>query len=153
MEDSGSFPEFVVTREVFDHFFAKPLPSSTFQDLVKKGKVLPFKSMRGHFYLNESLRRMGLKQVKEIPGKTIDVTLEDIVRFAFSMIDPDVFPKPSWLMYVDGIAAKDIEYALLLGDRHRDAVELLPDTVEKFAYFQGVLDWASMVDQSEEMGS
>lgn len=53
-------PKFVVTREFFDQFFEKPMPTGSFHDLVHKGKVIPWQLMRGCYYANESLCRLGL---------------------------------------------------------------------------------------------
>ena len=44
------------------------LPTSTFHDLVNKGKITPFKHIRGMYYLNASLRRLGLKEVAVTTG-------------------------------------------------------------------------------------
>jgi hypothetical protein len=96
-------PEYVVTREAFNRYFEKPMPTSTFHDLVKKGKITKFKPMRGHFLLNDSLRRLGLREVRELPKPPSARSLDDIVRLAFNLIDRNLFPEPSWLRHVEAI--------------------------------------------------
>ncbi len=59
--------------------------------------------MRGFYKLNDSLRRLGLREVPKIPQKVVSRTTEDIVQMAFHAIDPDVFPPPSWLLDVKAI--------------------------------------------------
>ena len=61
------YPEFAVRRESFDSYFDKPLPRSTFHDLVGKGIVVPLKGLKGFYKLNDSLRRMGLREVPSLP--------------------------------------------------------------------------------------
>ena len=60
-------PEFIVTRQAFERYFDKPLPTSTFHDLVSKGTIIAVKQMRGFYYLHASLRRLGLKEVRALP--------------------------------------------------------------------------------------
>ena len=139
-------PEYVVARESFDRYFDKPMPTSTFHDLVQKGKIIPFKHMRGRFLLNASLRRLGLREVSELPQPSSELSLEEIVRLAFSLIDPLLFPEPSWMLHREAISAKDAEHAIQIYDRHRDYIEDLDDPHAKIAYLHGVLDWASMME-------
>lgn len=141
-------PELVVAWESFNFFFEKPLPTSGFHDLVNKGKITPFKPMRGLYMLNESLRRLGLKEVRELPKPPPTPTLENIVRLAFTLIDRSIFPEPSWLLSAESIDAKDADHALRLADRCRDAIQAFPHVELKLAYFQGVLDWVQMSEES-----
>lgn len=143
------FPEFVVTRESFNRYFEKPLPTSTFHDLVNSGKITPFQHLRGHYLLNASLRRLGLKEVRELPQPPPTPSLEDIVRLAFSLIDHELFPEPSWIMYADGIEVKDVDHALRLADLHRNEVQSFDEAGLKVNYFQGVLDAAFMMQKSQ----
>jgi hypothetical protein len=138
---ASDHPEFLVTREFFNRYFEKPLPRSTFHDLVSKGKITPFKDLKGFYELNASLRRMGLPQVRELPNPQ---SMEDIVRLAFTLIDRNLFPEPSWLLTVEAIDMKVADHARLLADRHRDKVESFDHVALKLAYFQGVLDWPAM---------
>ena len=146
----SDFPEFVVTREAFDRYFEKPLPNSTFHDLVNKGKITPFKHMRGHFMLNESLRRLDLKELRELPKPPPEPRLEDIYRLAFTMIDDRLFPPPSWLLNVDGISAKDADHAARIASQHREAIQALDHVELKLAYFQGALDAAYLTSSKSD---
>jgi hypothetical protein len=76
--------------------------------------------IRGFYLLNASLRRLGLREVPELPQPPSTPSLEDIVRLAFSVLDPDLFPKPSWMLNVD---AKDVDHAIRLVVKHRDTVQ------------------------------
>lgn len=104
------------------------------------------KEIRGYYLLNESLRRMGLREVRELPSKLKSRSLEDIVRLAFTAIDRDLFPEPSWLLHVEGIDLKDADHAMNLADHHRKRVNSLESIPLKLAYFQGVLDWVSIME-------
>ena len=140
----SDIPEFAVRRETFDRYFDPPLPRSTFHDFVQKGKIIPMKGIRGFYLLNESLRRMGLREVRELPSEPKSRSLEDIVRLAFTLIDQELFPAPSWLLHVEMIDIKDADHARKLADQHREKVASFDSVQLKLAYFQGVLDWASM---------
>jgi len=150
IQAASDCPEFVVTRGAFNRYFEKPLPNSTFHDLVNKGKITPFKAMRGHYLLNDSLRRLGLPEVRSLPTAPAQPGLEGIVRLAFSLIDRTLFPEPSWLLAADEIHAKDADHAVRLADQHRAQVEGYENAELKIAYFQGVLDWAAMESTSPE---
>ena len=134
------YPEFAVRREVISRFFDPPMPRSTFHDLVSKGIVLPVKGLRGFYKLNESLSRLGLREVPSLPEDVSKLSGEDIVRLAFAGIDRGVFPDPSWMLRVEALDVKDIDHASLLADKHREHVEALDCAEEKLAYFSGVLD-------------
>ena len=125
-------------------FFSPSLPSSTFHDFVKKGKIVPMEDIRGFFLLNDSLRRLGLREVRELPKPPSAPRLDDIVRLAFTLIDRNIFPEPSWLLHVEAIDVKDADHATRLANQCRDKVEAFDHVELKLAYFQGVLDWASM---------
>ena len=60
-------PDFGVRRETISRFFSPPMPCSTFHDYVNKGKIIPLKSIPGFYKLNESMRRMGLREVRKLP--------------------------------------------------------------------------------------
>lgn len=109
-------PEFIVSRGHFNRYFERPLPTSTFHDLVKKGKIIPMKDMRGFYLLNNSLRRLGLREVRELPKPPATRSLEDITRLAFTLIDRNLFPEPSWLLHVEAINVKDDDHAARLAD-------------------------------------
>lgn len=149
-KEPSNHPEFVVSREGFNRFFDKPLPTSTFHDLVNKGKITPFKHIRGMYRLNESLRRLGLKEVAELPKAPPQPSLENIMRFAFTIIDRDLFPEPPWLLFTEVIEERVADHALLLANTHRDNVEALDDVRVKMSYFQTTLDVAATLDAEGE---
>jgi hypothetical protein len=77
-------------------------------------------------------------------------SLEDIVRLAFSGIDPLLFPAPSWMLFVEKLDPRDADHALRIAVQCRKAVEAKNSIPLKMAYFQGVLDWAAMVEAEEK---
>jgi hypothetical protein len=141
-----TLPEIVVRREGFDKFFDPPLATSSFHDLVNRGKIIPMKGMRGFYLLNESLRRMGLPEVSEKPSAVGRRSLEDIARLAFTLIDPRLFPAPSWLLAEEGISVVDAEHARRLANEHREKVAAQDHVELKLAYFQGVLDAQALIE-------
>jgi len=141
-------PEFAVRRETISAFFDPPLARSTFHDLVNKGKIIPLKGIRGHYLLNESLRRLGLREVPNLPQPLVKRSHEEILRLAFSMIDPVAFPEPSWLL-TDDVELTDAEHARLLAEAHHDAIMGLSCVEEKIAYLAGVLDALHLSKQEE----
>jgi hypothetical protein len=60
-----------------------------------------------------------------LPKPPAAPSLEDIIRLAFTLIDRDLFPAPSWLLPAEAIDIKDADHARRLADRHRDKVEAL----------------------------
>ncbi len=145
---STDFPEYAVRREIISTFFHPPLPSNTFHDLVKKGKILPLNDLRGFYRLNGSLKRLGLREVPHPPAESPSRSMEDILRLAFTAIDPEVFPVPSWMLSENELELRDKDHARLVADLHRDAIHALPTFQEKAAYAAGVLD-AQVVMEAE----
>lgn len=141
----SDYPEYAVRAEVIGRFFSPPLASSTFHDFVNKGKITPMKGIRGLYLLNDSLRRLGLREVAKLPEESPARTPEEIIRFAFHLMDPEVFEAPSWLLHVEAIDAKDLHHVESIIALHTDAESLLTDDRSKQAYLQGVLDAASML--------
>lgn len=148
-QSSFEGPEFAVRREGFDQFFDKPLPRSTFHDMVNRGTIVPMKGLKGFYKLNESLCRMGLKPVPSLPEGPKERSLEDITRLAFCLIDPTVFPAPSWLLTVSGISERDASHAALISAQHEPHVTALATVVERIHYLQGVLDAAIVAEEPE----
>jgi hypothetical protein len=141
-------PEFGVRYETIRDFFSPPLARSTFHDLVNKGQIIPMKGLKGFYLMNESRRRLGFKELREIPkGETR--SMEDVVRLAFTLIDDLLFPAPSWLLHVGSICVEDVDYAVALADRYRDQIDSYAEVELKLAYFQGVLDYASVASMQE----
>jgi hypothetical protein len=139
------YPEFAVRAETICQFFSPLLASSTFYDLVNKGRIIPLKGIRGFYKLNESLRLLGLREVPSLP-EVASRSTEDIVRLAFSAIDPDVFPAPSWLLNVEAIDGKGADHAERIIAQHVDAVMALGSDREKQHYFQSALDASAMME-------
>ena len=147
--ESG-FPEFAVRRETIGRFFEPPMPRSTFHDLVNKGRIIPLKELRGYYLLNESLRRLGLREVKEPPSMVSERNMEEILRLAFHLIDPLVFPVPGWVLNEEELPYRDIDHAKEHAARHRDDVMALKGAEEKHAFLEGVIDGHS--DLARESG-
>ena len=144
------YPEFAVRAETIGRYFSPPLASSTFHDFVNKGKIVPLKGIRGFYKLNDSLRRLGLREMPELPEEIPSRTAEDIIHLAFHAIDPDVFPAPSWLLSVEVIDGADLHHAELVFAQHsRHVAELANDRL-KHEYLQGALDAAVMVEEDRK---
>jgi len=144
---SSEHPEFGVRAETIGRFFSPPLASSTFHDFVNKGKIVPMKGVRGFYRLNDSLHRLGLREVTKLPQDVPTRTTEETIRLAFHSIDPDLFPAPSWLLTVEAITEVDLRHAEMIVHRHKGDVEKLTNDRLKIAYLQGVLDAAVMMDK------
>jgi hypothetical protein len=110
------YPEFAVRRETISRFFDPPMPRSTFHDFVNKGKIVPVKGIRGFYRLNDSLRRLGLREVPHPPKESKRAT-EDILRMAFTQIDLLIFPAPAWMLGVEELDQKDVDHARLVATR------------------------------------
>jgi hypothetical protein len=141
-------PEFAVRRETISRYFEPPLPRSTFHDFVNKGIIIPMKGLRGFYLLNASLSRLGLREVTKLPEAPANRSLEDMVRLAFSLIDPLLFPPPSWLLTVEELDLKDADHARRMADQHREEVNALESAELKIAYLGGVLDAQMMLAES-----
>lgn len=142
--EATGYPEYGVRAEVIGRFFSPPLASSTFHDFVNKGQIVPLKGIRGFYKLNDSLRRLGLREVPKLPDETPARTPEEIIRLAFNAIDPEVFDAPLWLPNVEAINAVDLHHVELIFALHSDHVAALEDDRLKYGYLQGVLDAAAM---------
>jgi hypothetical protein len=142
-------PEFIVRRQVFDRYFERPLPSSTFHDLVNKHRILACPDIKGHYFLNRSLQQLGLPTVTKLPRAERSRSLDDIVRLAFTIIDPMLFPAPPWMLSVESIDVATVDHARRLADQHREQVTSLRTTEEKLQYFAGVLD-AQVVMEADD---
>ena len=144
------YPEYAVRAEVIGRFFSPPLASSTFHDFVNKGQIVPLKGIRGFYKLNDSLRRLGLREVPELPQEVPSRTAEEIIRLTFHAIDPAVFPSPSWFLNVEEIDGANLHYAELIFAQHSDHVAALENDRLKHGYLQGVLDAAAMVEADRQ---
>ena len=143
-------PEFAVLYETISRYFDPPLARSTFHDLVNDGKILPMKPIRGRYLLNASLKRLGLREVASLPGGVPKRSTEEILRLAFTAIDPLTFPEPFWAGTVEALDMKDVAHAELLVEKHREFVEELETAHERLHYFTGVLDAQLMLESEGE---
>jgi hypothetical protein len=141
------YPEFAVRRETISRYFEPPLPRSTFHDLVGKGSIVPMKGLRGFYRLNDSLRRLGLREVPSLPGSDTKRTTEDILQLALALIDPDVFPAPSWMLDVEVLEMRDADHARLLAEKHTEPINALATALEKIHYARGVMDAQAMMEK------
>lgn len=141
-----SYPEFAVRRETISRYFHPPLPRSTFHDFVSKGKILPVKGIRGFYRLNESLKRLGLREAPCLPVDASKRSIEEILRLALTMIDPAVFPMPPWAVVQEEWDLQEIDHAKHLAEMHREAIESLESFQEKVAYGAGALDAQAELD-------
>ena len=147
--DAADYPEFAVRAEVIGRFFSPPLASSTFHDFVNKGKIVPMKGIRGLYLLNDSLRRLGLREVPKLPQEVHSRTAEEIIRLTFHAIDPEVFPPPSWFLDVEAIDGASLHHAELIFAQHSDHVAALDNDHLKHEYLQGALDAAAMMSADQ----
>ena len=136
----SNHPEFAVRWETISHFFDPPMARSTFHDFVNKGKIIPLKGIRGFYKLNESLHRLGLREVAKLPETTASRSIEDIVRLAFHLLDPNLIPMPAWAFAEEDFEYRDFEHAVQHMDLHRDVYLGLESPGEKLGYIEGVLD-------------
>lgn len=141
------YPEYGVNFETIRSFFDPPLARSTFYDLVNKGKITPLPGIRGFYKLNDSLRRLGLKEVPKPPQDVPARTTEGIIRLAFHLIDPDLFPAPTWLSKAEVIDGADFHHAELVAAQHSTNVAELEHDRLKVNYLQGVLDMIEIMDR------
>ena len=140
------YPEFAVRRDGFDRYFDKPLPRSTFHDLVKKGIIIPLKVIKGLYKLNDSLRRMGLREVPSLPEPLPKRSAEDIARLALTMIDPVAFPSPSWMLNVEALDLLDVDHARLIAAQNAEYINGLETIELKNAAGAGVIDGHVMIE-------
>ena len=131
-------------RDTLIGFFHPPIGKSTFHDLVGKGLILPVKGLRGFYRLNESLVRLGLRPVDRMPSAS-GRSGEDLMRWAFTMIDSTIFPAPPWLLR-NQPTAMEHQTAELIASVHRPYVEALASSEEKLAYGAGALDAQALLD-------
>ena len=134
--------DFGVRREVIQNFFEPPIGKSTFFDLVNRGKIAEVKELRGYYRLNESLRRLGLPQVDELPraaaGGLDKRVLADI---ALDLCMPDELPVPSELL-TQALSADDVLEVLRLQGGYAQELSALHSHEERMAFAQGVKDAA-----------
>ena len=73
-----------------------------FFELVKRGVIVKLKEVDGCYLLNESLIRLGLQPVSELPADPIAAQRDrQLLEFALSLAAPDVVTLPSWMLSDD----------------------------------------------------
>jgi len=140
--------DFAVRREVLDKFFEPPISKSAFYDLVKRGKIAELKELRGFYRLNESLRRLGLPPVDQLPrapaGGLDKRVLADI---ALDLCTPDEQPIPSELLD-QALTGDEVLEVVRLKGAYRQELSTLHSREERLAFAQGVKDAAYMSAQA-----
>ena len=144
-------PEFAVDRDTLIGFFHPPIGKSTFHDLVGKGLILQVKGLSGFYRLNESLVRLGLRPVASLP-KSKSRSGEDLLRWAFAMIDPVMLPEPPWVLLASPTEVEK-QAAMLMASVHRPHLEGISSVEEKQAYAAGGLDGQVMLDSEPQVRS
>jgi hypothetical protein len=104
------------------------------------------KGIRGFYRLNESLKRLGLREVPCLPLEVSKRSVEDILRLALTMIDPVLFPMPPWAVVQEELDLQELDHAKRLAEMHREAIESLESFQEKVAYGAGALDAQAELD-------
>ena len=143
--ESTGYPEYAVKADVIRRFFSPPLASSTFHDFVNKGKITPMKGIRGFYLLNDSLRRLGLREVPKLPEESPVRIPEEIIRLASHMMNSELFEAPSWWQHVEAIDSAELHHTKSIIAKPTDAAAQFPDDRNKYAYLQGVLDGVAMM--------
>jgi len=134
--------DFGVRREVIQNFFEPPIGKSTFFDLVNRGKVAEIKELRGFYRLNESLRRLGLSQVEEIPRSAAGgLDKRVLADFALDLCMPDELPVPSEILS-QALSADDVLEVIRLQGVYSQGLSALHSREERIAFAQGVKDAA-----------
>ena len=145
----STFPEYAVRRETISAYFQPPLARSTFHSLVNQGKIVPLEGLKGFYKLNASLRLLGLRETAKLPNET-KRTVSEIIQLAFHLIDPVVFPSPTWLLVADELTVSEADHGRRVADQHRDAISALPSSDEKHAYFAGVLESQQLMETMDD---
>ena len=115
----GDFPEFLVSRAVLMRFFDPPVGDTKFTQLVNEGRILRSAHLSDRYQLNESLLRLGLRPLRELPPKTgSGCSLLEVTLLALYMAAPDIVLRPNWLSR--SLADTETTYALDLALRIQD---------------------------------
>jgi hypothetical protein len=95
------------------------------------------------------LRRLGLREVPSIPNDASKSKQEDILRLAFTLIDPQLFPMPSWFVMADDekLDVREEDHAKLLAGIYRPEMDALGSYQEKLAFAAGVIDAFAEMEQ------
>lgn len=128
-------------------FFAPPIGKSTFYNLVRRGVIVKVEEVQGYYLLNESLARLGLPPVNEVPAPPDAAQRErELLEFAMRMAAPDVVDTPRWIRRKgEDLTAHEKSHMVLLAMYHRKKMETITSPQERLAYVRGVFaprtDW------------
>ena len=137
--------DFAVRREVLEKFFEPPIGKSTFHDLVARGKIAELEELRGFYRLNESLHRLGLPQVEEIPrGSTGALDKLALADIALHLCMPDELPAPSAVLE-HALTADEVLEVVSLQRAYSQQLSAIHIPAERLKFAQGVRDAAVML--------
>jgi len=136
-----------VDQETLMRFFGPPIGKSTFYNLVRKGVIVKMKEVQGYYLLNESLVRLGLPHVSELPAPPDAAWRErQLTELALSLAAPDVVPRPSWMLTDDRLTAHERSHVALLAMSHFRELQKITLQPERLAYVTGAFDACEMIN-------
>lgn len=121
-------------------FFAPPISDTKFYELVNSGKVVQIKGVKKYYALNESLKRLGLREVERPLIFESKRPLEEIARLAFWIIDPDHFLEPSWASEEHELNENETRIAAEIIETHESNLLSFENPALRIQYAQGVID-------------
>jgi hypothetical protein len=135
-------PDHAVDHDTLLRFFAPPIGKSTFYNLVKRGVIVKIKEVQGYYLLNESLVRLGLPPVSELPA-TPDAAQREVqlAELAMRLAAPDVVRPPRWMLGDVILTDHEKSHVALLAMFHQRQMEDVTERPEREAYVDGVLDF------------
>lgn len=139
--------DFAVDQDTLMRFFGPPIGKSTFYNLVRRGVIVKLKEVQGYYLLNESLVRLGLPHVSELPATPDAAQRErELLEFAMRMAAPDVVDTPRWILRKgEKLTAHEKSHMVLLAMHHGRKMETITSPHERLAYVRGVFaprsDW------------
>jgi hypothetical protein len=147
-------PDRAVDQETLLRFFGPPIGKSTFYNLVRRGVIVKIKEVQGYYLLNESLVRLGLPHVSELPA-TPDAAQRErqLLEFAMSLAAPDVVAQPSWMLGDDRLTDHEKSHVALLALHHQREMADLTLQPVRLAYVRGVFDAFEMLNNPLFRGS
>jgi hypothetical protein len=142
--------EFAVRREAIQNFFDPPIAKSTFFDLVARGKVAKVKELRGYYRLNESLQRLGLSAVDQLPawGRD-DLDPRALADIALALCMPGELPMPSELL-AHALTADEVLLVARLQRSYKAELVNIHAAEERLNFAQGVRDAALMLSSERQ---
>ena len=111
------------------------------------------KGIRGFCRLDESLKRLGLREVPCLPVVVSKRLMEDNLRLALTMVDPEFFPMPSWAAVQEDLDLRELDHAKHLAEMHREVIESLELFEEKAASGAGALDTQAELETETKSGA